>query len=225
MRGRVRGERERRGTRVVNVTEEESDKFSCALAGPPEPLCMSFILSPFFHELSLSHWYSFSSLAALIILSLAYSRFRGLFGQDNKNMLLTVKWGRERFVHFIPLSPPDTPCPSVLLRRTPPILHLRHPDPHTHSLQIPLPPLDTKLAALRQTLSEHTHLAPNAFKLIYAGAVMKDDDVPRESPLLLLVFRRFHHVSSPLLLPCQPTAISCPSPHLILRHSQPSRAG
>jgi hypothetical protein len=57
------------------------------------------------------------------------------------------------------------------------------PDPHTHSLQIPLPPLDTKLAAFRQTLSEHTHLAPDAFKLIYAGAVMKDDDVPCESPL------------------------------------------
>ncbi|KAF8482655.1 hypothetical protein DFH94DRAFT_626919 [Russula ochroleuca] len=45
-------------------------------------------------------------------------------------------------------------------------------------LQIPLPPLDTKLSALRQTLSEHTHLAPDAFKLIYAGAIMKDDDAP-----------------------------------------------
>ena len=40
-------------------------------------------------------------LAVLIILSLAYSRFRGLFGQDDKNMSLTVKWGRERLVHSL----------------------------------------------------------------------------------------------------------------------------
>ncbi|KAI9511185.1 hypothetical protein F5148DRAFT_975639 [Russula earlei] len=43
-------------------------------------------------------------------------------------------------------------------------------------LQVTLPPLDTKLSALRQTLSELTHLPPNGFKLIYAGAIMKDDD-------------------------------------------------
>lgn len=45
-------------------------------------------------------------------------------------------------------------------------------------LQIPLPPPDTKLSVLRQTLSEHTRLPPNAFKLIYAGAIMKDDNAP-----------------------------------------------
>ena len=93
----------------------------------------------------------------------------------------------------------------MLLRRTLPILRLRStaPDQHTHSLQIPLPPLDTKLAAFRQTLSEHTHLAPDAFKLIYAGAVMKDDDAPCESllptsgpPLRSLTLHpRFRHVS------------------------------
>jgi len=44
-------------------------------------------------------------------------------------------------------------------------------------LQVPLPPLDTtKLSTLRQTLSELTHIPPNGFKLIYAGAIMKDDD-------------------------------------------------
>lgn len=97
---------------------KDSDKFSCAWQGTPKPLRMSFILSTLFDQLSLSHLYS--SLAALIILSLAYSRFRGLFGQDNKNnMSLTVKWGRERFVHFIPLVAPDTPRPS------------RAPSPHT----------------------------------------------------------------------------------------------
>jgi hypothetical protein len=79
---------------------------------------MSLVLSHLFHQLSPSHLYS-SLLAALIILSLAYSRFRGLFGQDNKNMSLTVKWGRERFVLFIPLAAPDTP------RRS------RAPSPHT----------------------------------------------------------------------------------------------
>jgi hypothetical protein len=112
--------------------EEESDKLSCALPGPPEPLRMSFILPLFFHQLtlSLSHWYSYCSLAALIILSLAYSRFRGLFGQDNRNMSLTVKWGRERFVHFIPCRPPTRlalPC-SFPLPHTPhspsPLHHL-----------------------------------------------------------------------------------------------------
>ena len=38
------------------------------------------------------------TLLAFIILSLAYSRFRGLFGPENKSMSVTVKWGRERFV-------------------------------------------------------------------------------------------------------------------------------
>ena len=83
---------------------------------------MSFVLSPLSLSLSLSHLYS--SLAALIILSLAYSRFRGLFGQDNKNMSLTVKWGRERFVLFVPWPPTRLALP-VLLRRTLPILRLR----------------------------------------------------------------------------------------------------
>ncbi|KAI0305462.1 hypothetical protein B0F90DRAFT_1808719 [Multifurca ochricompacta] len=45
-------------------------------------------------------------------------------------------------------------------------------------LQIPLPPLDAKLSVLRQILSDHTHLPPDAFKLIYAGAIMKDDNAP-----------------------------------------------
>jgi len=43
-------------------------------------------------------YYTLSSLLAFAILSLAYSRVRGLFGLDNENMSLTVKWGRERFV-------------------------------------------------------------------------------------------------------------------------------
>jgi hypothetical protein len=54
------------------------------------------------------------------------------------------------------------------------------PDLRTRSFQIPLPSLDTTVAVFRQTLSEHTHLPPNSFKLIYAGAVMKDDSAPCE---------------------------------------------
>jgi hypothetical protein len=99
-----------------------------------------------------------------IILSLAYSRVRGLFGQDTKSMSINVKWGRERFV-------PHLTCLALTTHHLPGLIH---------SLQIPLPPPDTKLSVLRQTLSEHTHLSPNAFKLIYAGAVMKDDNAPRE---------------------------------------------
>lgn len=59
---------------------------------------MSFTLLSLL-ELSPSLYYCF--LAVFIILSLAYSRFRGLFGPDNKSMSLTVKWGRERFVHSL----------------------------------------------------------------------------------------------------------------------------
>lgn len=82
----------------------------------------------------------------------------------------------------------------LILRRTLPIHHSLHwPLIRTyHSLQIPLPPPDTKLSALRQTLSDHTHLPPNAFKLIYAGAIMKDDDAPRESFLPLIRHFRLH---------------------------------
>jgi hypothetical protein len=102
-------------------------------------------------------------LVVFIILSLAY--IRGLFGQDKKSMSINVKWGRERLVPSVP--PLRCLTLTVLI----------------HSLQIPLPPPDTKLSVFRQSLSEHTRLPPNAFKLIYAGAVMKDDNAPRESSL------------------------------------------
>ena len=79
---------------------------------------MSFtLLSLLSTDYSLSPLTALSSLAALIILSLAYSRFRGLFGQDNKNMSLTVKWGRERFVAFPP-RPLTRLALTVHLRRT-----------------------------------------------------------------------------------------------------------
>lgn len=43
------------------------------------------------------------------------------------------------------------------------------------TLHFPLPPPDTKLGKLREDLAEYTHLPLSSFKLIHAGAVMKDD--------------------------------------------------
>ncbi|CCM00055.1 uncharacterized protein FIBRA_02082 [Fibroporia radiculosa] len=45
-------------------------------------------------------------------------------------------------------------------------------------LHFTLPPPDTKLAAIRHQLAEYTQLPPQSFKLIHAGAVMKDDNAP-----------------------------------------------
>ncbi|KAI0268745.1 hypothetical protein BC834DRAFT_651609 [Gloeopeniophorella convolvens] len=72
-------------------------------------------------------------------------------------------------------------------------------------LQLPLPPLDTKLAVLRQTLSAHTSLPPNAFKLIYAGAIMKDDNAPLSS-------YNMRPDTTLLLLDSTPAAAPAPAP-------------
>jgi len=40
---------------------------------------------------------------------------------------------------------------------------------------LPLPPPDTPLSVLRGILSQHTHLPPHTFQLIFAGAIMKND--------------------------------------------------
>lgn len=42
-------------------------------------------------------------------------------------------------------------------------------------LHFPLPPPDTTLGKLRTDIAEYTQLPPESFKLIHAGAVMKDD--------------------------------------------------
>ncbi|KIM72086.1 hypothetical protein PILCRDRAFT_82179 [Piloderma croceum F 1598] len=60
-------------------------------------------------------------------------------------------------------------------------------------LHFPLPPPDTKLAVIRRSLAEYTHLPELSFKLIHAGAVMKDDNAPisaysiRENSTIALV--------------------------------------
>lgn len=45
-------------------------------------------------------------------------------------------------------------------------------------LHFPVPPPETKLGKLRTDLAEYTHLPLGSFKLIHAGAVMKDDSAP-----------------------------------------------
>ncbi|TRM69377.1 hypothetical protein BD626DRAFT_473878 [Schizophyllum amplum] len=45
-------------------------------------------------------------------------------------------------------------------------------------LSFQLPDPNTRLGDIRQTLSEYTHLPPNAFKLVHSGVVMKDDNAP-----------------------------------------------
>ncbi|KAI0073373.1 hypothetical protein K474DRAFT_1700380 [Panus rudis PR-1116 ss-1] len=45
-------------------------------------------------------------------------------------------------------------------------------------LTFPLPSPDTKLAFIRKQIADYTQLPPNSFKLVHAGAVMKDDNAP-----------------------------------------------
>jgi len=60
-------------------------------------------------------------------------------------------------------------------------------------LHLPLPSPETKLGTIRRSLAEYTHLPEHSFKLIHAGAVMKDDNAPisaysiRENSTLALV--------------------------------------
>ncbi|KAI9572271.1 hypothetical protein HD554DRAFT_2015691 [Boletus coccyginus] len=45
-------------------------------------------------------------------------------------------------------------------------------------LHFPIPPLNTPLGELRADLATYTHLPAGSFKLVYKGAVMKDDAAP-----------------------------------------------
>ncbi|KAF8441603.1 hypothetical protein L210DRAFT_3398593 [Boletus edulis BED1] len=45
-------------------------------------------------------------------------------------------------------------------------------------LHFPLPPLTTPLGQLRADLAAYTHLPVESFKLVYKGAVMKEDGAP-----------------------------------------------
>ncbi|KAL1743358.1 hypothetical protein HDZ31DRAFT_65087 [Schizophyllum fasciatum] len=45
-------------------------------------------------------------------------------------------------------------------------------------LSFQLPDPSTPLRDIRQSIAQHTHLPPHAFKLVHAGVVMKDDNAP-----------------------------------------------
>lgn len=46
-------------------------------------------------------------------------------------------------------------------------------------VEVPFPSSDTTLGQLRQQLSEYTAVPVDQFKLVYGGAVMKDNNAPR----------------------------------------------
>jgi hypothetical protein len=48
-------------------------------------------------------------------------------------------------------------------------------------LRFTLPPAHTPLRKLRQEIADYTHLPADSFKLVHAGAVMKDDNTPSAS--------------------------------------------
>ncbi|KAF5380627.1 hypothetical protein D9615_004548 [Tricholomella constricta] len=48
----------------------------------------------------------------------------------------------------------------------------------TVKISFDLPAPDTPLYAIRKSLADYTHLPHHAFKLIHAGAIMKDDAAP-----------------------------------------------
>lgn len=74
-------------------------------------------------------------------------------------------------------------------------------------LHLTLPPPETKLAHVRRTLAEYTHLPEGSFKLIHKGSVMRDDNAPSEfRPILKLL--KAVVLYGPLLLLCQYAVLS-----------------
>lgn len=73
---------------------------------------------------------------------------------------------------YRPRSPSLSPHPETFPARS------STPLRYANRLHFPLPPPDTKLAAIRHQLAEYTQLPAQSFKLIHAGAVMKDDNAP-----------------------------------------------
>ncbi|KAH0827419.1 hypothetical protein J3R83DRAFT_4078 [Lanmaoa asiatica] len=59
-------------------------------------------------------------------------------------------------------------------------------------LHFPIPPLNTPLGKLRADLAAYTHLPAGSFKLVYKGAVMKEDTAPRASLVSLSDLRNAH---------------------------------
>lgn len=109
--------------------------------------------------------------------------------------LLTSLWFRPS-PHFLPYVNSPLSHQSIPLAQSNYFLprYLYHDHYHLR-LYFPLPPQDTHLSVIRNQLAEYTQLPPASFKLIHAGAIMKDDNAPSTSPR----FTYFLFFSSPIL--------------------------
>ncbi|KAJ6625476.1 hypothetical protein B0H10DRAFT_2001494 [Mycena sp. CBHHK59/15] len=82
-----------------------------------------------------------------------------------------------------------------------------------------LPPPTTPLSAIRSAVAAYTHLAPDGFKLVHKGALMKDDNAPisayhlRQSSTIAVV-----EIPSP---PSQPQHQQQPQPPKPLAKQKP----
>ncbi|KAJ3480106.1 hypothetical protein NLI96_g8589 [Meripilus lineatus] len=92
--------------------------------------------------------------------------------------LLTSLWFRPS-PHFLPYVNSPLSHQSIPLAQSNYFLprYLYHDHYHLR-LYFPLPPQDTHLSVIRNQLAEYTQLPPASFKLIHAGAIMKDDNAP-----------------------------------------------
>lgn len=90
-------------------------------------------------------------------------------------------------------------------------------------VQVMVPPDHYPLSSLRETLSQHTGLPPNAFKLVHSGAVMKDENAPitaygiRPGSVVALVGgeplpTRTSHPPAPAPVPAQRPVSPAPPP-------------
>ena len=129
----------------------------------------------------------------LVLARIVYVQAKHHLGSRNgkdKHMSIFVKWGRERYVAATPsqavYSSSDVP-PTLPLNHSPPCgqrvpfspTSSAHAAPPRHCrLHFPVPPPDAKLGQLRHEIAEYTQLPAQSFKLIHAGAVMKDDNAP-----------------------------------------------
>lgn len=57
-------------------------------------------------------------------------------------------------------------------------------------LTFPLPPANAPLSTIRKQIADYTQMPPNSFKLVHAGAVMKDDNAPSTCLLPAPPFRQ-----------------------------------
>jgi hypothetical protein len=138
---------------------------------PTSPLTGAFLLSVciinsivFDVRKKLSPTLTFpAALLALLFAGAAFART----SQKKHKMVLKVKWGRERSVCSVFLFSTSYGCPA------------NHAHGRLSRIEVPFPSSDTTLGQLKLQLSEYTAVPLDQFKLVYGGAVMKDNNAPR----------------------------------------------